>query len=811
MPREYAVFISYRHADNLEMGRKWANWLHEALESYEVPPDLVGKTSLRGDKVPASLYPVFRDEAELPADADLSTNIRRALEHSGLLVVLCSPRAVQSRFVEDEIRYFKELGKSDRILALMIDGEPNASDDPAKVAAFGAEAECFPAPLRFGVPVDGDARKIDWSARTEPIAADVRPGGKCAQGWTTAAAYREELAKDERLTARQINSAVQEYGERLELAKLKVIAGAVGLPLGELTQRDKAHQLVKARRRQRIVLSLAVTFAVISFIALALGIVAQARKQEAEQRRSEAESALARTRQAMASVWEEKAANETGPARLACLTTALRYHPENSAFKKLCFELLNQAHLVPEAAVVPAPALDTALWAPELTEAGTYHATSPSGRWKVTSHLEAGNSGTASPRYIQSLDLFERGNTEPLVIAEMKKEDLEDKAQEEAVGFYGLFAWHPSEQWLCVLGTPTLWVIDLPARKVIAEIDCSELENDEPVRVGFDARNMITVTCRSTDAARHEILLAAYRLSLPVPDPAAATPAAAEFTQEHSFRLSADDAAWQPEVQSWLVCRGGQWHKTRIRKPGNHHWTLNAASEEKLLALGGPVIPLIAGTEYQKISGSRLSASIDEGTGQVSVWKKGVSRAPLVFGLQDYIEQQNLFLDWAGFIEDDAVLMVGARPPGADADHFWLVTTKDGRPLFPVFDDQDFIAKDGSYLFDVYDGRHWKDDFQETAEVFRDLVRRTVSEKLKEDELPIRSIRVTPLGFSLAPGESPPESFLQAVEGMVGLGADLDEPDMGLRPILTVADPFAEGCYLKLHEYEKALTNPEEY
>lgn len=805
--RHYAVFISYRHADNQELGRKWANWLHEALESYEVPPDLVGKNSLRGDPVPASLYPVFRDEEELPADADLSTNIRRALENSALLVVLCSPRAVESRFVADEIRYFKELGKSHRILALMIDGEPNASDDPAKIESFGAEAECFPAPLRFGTASEDDPKHIDWTVRTEPIAADVRPGGQCVQGWTTGAAYREELTREGRLHSRQIATAVRDYSERLELAKLKVIAGALGLPLGELTQRDKAYQLAKARKRQRTVAALAVTFAVISLIALALGVVAQARKQEAEQQRAHAETALARTRQAMASVWEEKAANESDPARLACLTTALRYHPGNSAFKKLCFELLNKAHLVPETAAVPAPPVNAPLWAPEQTVAGTYSASSPSGRWKVTSHLEAGNSGNASPRYNQTLDLFERGHEEPLVIKETKKDDLEDKPQVTEVSFQGLFAWHPKEQWLCVLGTPMLWVIDLPARKLIAEIDCGLLEDDEPVRLAFDAQNMITVACRSTDAARHEILLAAYRLQLP--DPAAATPAEAELSEEQFFRLSADDAAWQPEAQSWLLCRGGQWHRARIRRPANHHWTLTAANDGRILALGEKVIPLIAGKEYQKITGRRLSASIDENTGQVSIWKAGSNGATLNFGLQDYIEGQNVILDWARFIDEDSILMVGARSLGANADQFWLVTTKDGRPLYPVFDDQDFLAEDGSYLLNVHDRRHWKDDFQETAEVFRDLVRRTVAEKLTAEEQPIQGISVTPLGFSLAEGESPPSEFLDAVESMVGMGVDLEEPDLGLRPLQTVADPFTQACYPKLHAYEQSFTSPE--
>jgi hypothetical protein len=45
--RRYAVFISYRHADNKDLGRKWANWLHEGLEHYEIPADLIGTTDLR--------------------------------------------------------------------------------------------------------------------------------------------------------------------------------------------------------------------------------------------------------------------------------------------------------------------------------------------------------------------------------------------------------------------------------------------------------------------------------------------------------------------------------------------------------------------------------------------------------------------------------------------------------------------------------------------------------------------------------------------------------------------------------------------
>lgn len=89
--RRYAVFLSYRHADNKEPGRQWATWLHQMLEGYEIPADLVGKKNGKGELIPASLFPVFRDEEELPADADLTRNIRQALvvidsEHLGSLI-----------------------------------------------------------------------------------------------------------------------------------------------------------------------------------------------------------------------------------------------------------------------------------------------------------------------------------------------------------------------------------------------------------------------------------------------------------------------------------------------------------------------------------------------------------------------------------------------------------------------------------------------------------------------------------------------------------------------------------------------------
>jgi WD40 repeat protein len=264
--RRYVAFISYRHSDNQQDGRRWAGWLHHALETYAVPRDLIGKINGRGDKIPATLYPIFRDEEELPADADLSANIRRALERSENLIVICSPRACQSRFVAEEIRYFKELGKSDRILALIIDGEPNA-DDPGKVTlGITPEMECLPYPLRWGVARNG--RETDWEQRSEPLAADVRPCGRPEEGYTNATAYRLSLSSQGQYTAARSTTLVKEYAERLEVARLKVLAGLIGVPLGTLRERDAAYRLKRFRRMALILgsfLSIAIFAALFAF------------------------------------------------------------------------------------------------------------------------------------------------------------------------------------------------------------------------------------------------------------------------------------------------------------------------------------------------------------------------------------------------------------------------------------------------------------------------------------------------------------------------------------------------------------------
>jgi len=150
---KYAAFISYNHRD-----RKTAAWLHRALETYRVPKALWGQSTALG-VLGKRLPPIFQDREELAASTDLAASVRTALEGSASLIVICSPDGARSRWVNEEIRAFTELGRRDRIQCLICGGAPNAS----RVPGGDPTQEALP-PALFE------------NGESEPLAADIRPG-----------------------------------------------------------------------------------------------------------------------------------------------------------------------------------------------------------------------------------------------------------------------------------------------------------------------------------------------------------------------------------------------------------------------------------------------------------------------------------------------------------------------------------------------------------------------------------------------------------------------------------------------------------
>jgi tetratricopeptide (TPR) repeat protein len=223
----YAAFISYSHRD-----QRWAAWLQREIERYRVPSRLVGRQGAHGP-VPERLRPVFRDREELAASAELSESIEKALSQSRFLVVVCSPAAARSRWVNAEILQFKRLHGEQRILCLVVDGDPGADGEQA----------CFPAALRFRLAQDGEP----GDQPLEPLAADVRAsaGGKT-------------------------------------LARQKVIAGLLGLELDAIRQREQ-------QRRQRLMAVVtAASLAAVAFTSWLAGTAMLAR-EDAQRRQAQAE------------------------------------------------------------------------------------------------------------------------------------------------------------------------------------------------------------------------------------------------------------------------------------------------------------------------------------------------------------------------------------------------------------------------------------------------------------------------------------------------------------------------------------------
>jgi tetratricopeptide (TPR) repeat protein len=232
----YYAFLSYSHKD-----KELADWLHRELEKYRVPRSIAGTLTANG-VVPRRLSPVFRDQQDLSAGADLAEEIKAALAASQFLVVLCSPTAATSRWTNQEIENFKRTRPEGCVLAAVVAGEPFASDLPGR-----ENDECFPPALRFKY----DRRGHQTAKRAEPLAADFR-----------------------------------ESGEGKRLAFLKLVAGMLGVGLDELVRREQT------RRQQRLAWVAAASLAGMA-VTSTLSVVAIQSRNDAREQRREAEGLVA--------------------------------------------------------------------------------------------------------------------------------------------------------------------------------------------------------------------------------------------------------------------------------------------------------------------------------------------------------------------------------------------------------------------------------------------------------------------------------------------------------------------------------------
>lgn len=146
---KYRAFISYSRKDV-----RVANRIHRALERYRAP----GNVDLGNRK--RSLGRFFKDDDELAGSEHLGAALDGAIDDSENLIVIASPDAAQSDWVNKEVLRFKQRGRG-RVFAIIARGTPD-SNDPA--------FECFPPALRYQLNSDG---MITEERADPPLAPDL--------------------------------------------------------------------------------------------------------------------------------------------------------------------------------------------------------------------------------------------------------------------------------------------------------------------------------------------------------------------------------------------------------------------------------------------------------------------------------------------------------------------------------------------------------------------------------------------------------------------------------------------------------------
>jgi len=175
----YDAFISYRHIDpDAQVAAKLAR----SLENYRIP------LSLRRQTGKKRMGKVFLDHDELPTSADLGSGIEAALNASDYLIAVSSPEYLQSKWCMKEVDTFIAQGKQDKILTVLVKGDP---------------VDSFPPALRFVTNPDGTVTEV------EPLAADVR-------------------AQDSR-----------ERNRKLKVEKLRLLAPMLGVGFDDLRRRHR--------------------------------------------------------------------------------------------------------------------------------------------------------------------------------------------------------------------------------------------------------------------------------------------------------------------------------------------------------------------------------------------------------------------------------------------------------------------------------------------------------------------------------------------------------------------------------------------
>ncbi len=151
--------ISYVDAD-----LAWSEWLYFTLNAFPTPKPLAAHATRHGFAVPETIT-LFPD----PADQGNASDRTTAIASARYLILICSRHSTHCESMDRDIRDFKKAGGEERILALVVDGNPG--DAESRPPAVNPE---WMAPwLRWRLDSSGVFQAAD---RSEPQVIDARNG-----------------------------------------------------------------------------------------------------------------------------------------------------------------------------------------------------------------------------------------------------------------------------------------------------------------------------------------------------------------------------------------------------------------------------------------------------------------------------------------------------------------------------------------------------------------------------------------------------------------------------------------------------------
>src|ERR1700693_5899231 len=232
----YDAFISYSHAKDKPI----ASALQSAIQKLGKP--WYQRRALR----------LFRDDTSLSATPHLWPTIEQALGQAGHFLLLASPEAAASKWVNKEVSFWLEHNSVDTLLIGLTDGELAWDDAAGDLAAVETAKHPLPPALSKKFP-------------SEPKWVDLRH-------------YRE--------------GATQPTDKRD--AKFTELAADFAAAIRGMPKEDLLSQEVRQQRRAlRLAVSAAAALLVLAVAAMAAGVLAYRAQQEAIAQRNRAEATLA--------------------------------------------------------------------------------------------------------------------------------------------------------------------------------------------------------------------------------------------------------------------------------------------------------------------------------------------------------------------------------------------------------------------------------------------------------------------------------------------------------------------------------------